>query len=508
MPRPMPPSLSVALTLLRSARGWTQKELAQATGIPSGILSDYEKGRRNLSRERLESLVAALGLGSEDIEMSFLYLGFVQPSEEAPDSPLALDEKERRAIKLAAAMAARRATETVQAEMTRTRQAEKLQKARAEAEDLWERLKRYSPRERRILVDSAWEFHDWALCERLCAESAKAAAADTGRALELAELALRVAARVAGQEAWRSQVQGYAWAFIGNARRVANELPDAEGAFKRAWELWRAGSTSSVSVKILEEWRLLDLQASLRRAQRRLPESLELLDQALMASQPGEEGRILLKKAFTLEQMGEYERAIEALKHAAPSVDSRKDLRLLFTLQFNLVVNLCHLTRLDEARALIPEVRNLAVQLGNELDLVRVLWLEGRIEAQVGRRQEAVSALGQVRREFGSRNLPYDTALVSLELAVLYLEEGGTEEVQALARQMMTVFQSQGVGRETLAALRLFCEAVERDTVTTEMVRRLVHYLRRAKYEPGLKFTPESGRSRPKGSDPTTGNSN
>ncbi|HEY9423029.1 MAG TPA: helix-turn-helix domain-containing protein [Thermoanaerobaculia bacterium] len=482
----MPPSTSVALTLLRSARGWTQKELAEATGIPSGILSDYEKGRRNLSRERLESLAAALGLGPEDIEMSFLYLGFIHSSETPPDSPLALEDREGRAIKRVAAIIARKVTETVLAEMTRSRQAEKVQKARREAEELWERLKRYSPRERRVLVDSAREFHSWVLCERLCAESAKAAAADAGRALDLADLALRVAARVPGRVAWRSQVQGYAWAFIGNARRVASDLPGAEEAFGRAWDLWNSGVSNEW--ELLPEWRLLDLQASLRRAQRRLPEALDLLDRALATSRPGEQGRILLNKAFALEQLAEYERAIETLICAAPLVDAHKEPRLLFALRFNLAVNLCHLGRQGEAWTLVPEVRDLALQLGNPPDLVRVLWLEGRIVAELGRRQEAITAMEQVRNEFVAWGLAYDMALVSLELAVFYLEAGCTAEVKNLARQMTPVFQAQGVHREALLALRLFCEAVDKETITAEMARRLADYFKRARHEPGLKF--------------------
>jgi tetratricopeptide (TPR) repeat protein len=273
-------------------------------------------------------IAAALGLGSEDIEMSFLYLGFVQSKERTPDSPLDLGDKERLAIKRAAAIIARRVTETVLAEMTRSRQAEKVQKARREAEELWERLKRYSPRERRILVDSAREFQNWALCERLCAESERAAAADAGRAWDLADLALRVAARVPGEESWRSRVQGYAWAFLGNARRVASNLPGAEEAFFRAWDFWRSGGTAGCSV--LSEWRILDLEASLRRGQRRLPEALELLDRAL-AIESCEKGRILLKKAFTLEQMGEFESAIEALKSAARLVNDQGELRLRCT---------------------------------------------------------------------------------------------------------------------------------------------------------------------------------
>ncbi len=69
-------------------------------------------------------------------------------------------------------------------------------------------------------------------------------------------------------------MQGYCWAHIANARWVGNDHSGADEAFARAWDLWRAGSAQS-DPDLLAEWRLLDLEASLRRAERRFPESLE-----------------------------------------------------------------------------------------------------------------------------------------------------------------------------------------------------------------------------------------
>ena len=140
----------------------------------------------------------------------------------------------------------------------------------------------------------------------------------------------------------------------------------------------------------------------------------------------------------------------------------------------------------------MPDIRKLATQLSNESDLVRVLWLEGRIAARLGRPEKAFVALSRVREEFISRNITYDTALVSLELAVLYLEQQRPREVKELARQMTPIFKVQGVHREALAALRLFCRAAGDETVTVEMARHLVEYFHRARHDPNLRFQ-ESG---------------
>ncbi|HEX6862223.1 MAG TPA: hypothetical protein VF414_05360, partial [Thermoanaerobaculia bacterium] len=190
----------------------------------------------------------------------------------------------------------------------------------------------------------------------------------------------------------------------------------------------------------------------------------------------------------TQEQMGDHEAAIATLQAAAPLVDGEREPRRLFALRFNLTVNLEHLDRHAEAETLLPEVRELAVRMGNALDLVRVVWLEGRVAAGLGRRDEAVLAFEQAQRDFTAREIAYDAALVSLDLAVLHLEEGRTREVRSLARQMMWIFTSQKIHREALAALRLFCEAAEREQATAALARQVADYLEKARYDPELRF--------------------
>jgi hypothetical protein len=130
----------------------------------------------------------------------------------------------------------------------------------------------------------------------------------------------------------------------------------------------------------------------------------------------------------------------------------------------------------------------LAAKLGNDLDRLRVRWLEGRLFVGLGKKDEGIGTLFRVREELISRGMAFDAALVSIEMAVIYLEEQRTEEVKNLARQMASVFRLQGVHREALAALKLFRDAAERQTVTLELARKILSYLRRAKKDPGFRF--------------------
>ena len=236
-----------------------------------------------------------------------------------------------------------------------------------------------------------------------------------------------------------------------------------------------------------EAW-LPGLEATLRRDQRRLPEALTQINRALALDGGEIKTQILLAKSGILEMMGDPEGSTVLLREAAPLVDARREPRLAFGLRFNLLVNFCRLGQIAEAEIRLPEVRVLAERLGEELDLTRVVWLEGKIAIGLGRAAEAYAAFQQVRKEFTARELAYDGALVSLELALLLLEQGRAAEVHNLASEMLWIFRAQGVHREALAALQLFCDAVRREEATAELARRVVLYLYRAQHDPELRF--------------------
>src|SRR5205085_10230298 len=120
------------------------------------------------------------------------------------------------------------------------------------------------------------------------------------------------------------------------------------------------------------------------------------------------------------------------LLKAEPLVDRKAEPRQWYILHFNLAVNLCHVGRFQEAAQFLQQVRNLVTELGDEINMNRVVWLEGRIAAGLGHLQEARRLLETARREFRLREMFYDVALALLEEAVLLLDERRTVEVQVL----------------------------------------------------------------------------
>jgi tetratricopeptide (TPR) repeat protein/transcriptional regulator with XRE-family HTH domain len=317
------------------------------------------------------------------------------------------------------------------------------------------------------------------LAVRLCTESEQAAARDAALALQWARLALAVAELAPGVAAWRAALLGYAWAFLANALRVGSDLPAAEAAFATAWALWREGALPPGSS--LAEWRLLDLEASLRRDQRQFATALDLLERALAAAPDAARGRILLKTAYTLDQAGRAEAALAILRQAAPLVDAGAEPRQSWILKNNLLLVLCQLGRYADAEAGLPELHRLTREIGNDLDELRTRWTTARVWLGLGRRAEAAAELDQVRHAFSQRRQAYDTALVSLELAIFLLEEGRAAEVRALSAEMLWIFTAQQVQREALSALSLFCRAAESETLTLDLARRLLRSLERSR---------------------------
>lgn len=468
------------LTLLRWLQGWPQKDLAAAIDCRSSLLSDYEAGRKPLSRSRLEKIAARMGVSPEGIdEVADFWKSFRSQRHLGPG-----DAKSRR---IAFIERFTQASAAYAHALLAVSDAEWAEEARREARSLWERLAQHPPAQRRLLVEGTLHYQSWALSELVCQKSLEAAADRADRALALAELAVRIAELSPGEFEWCQRVQGYAWAHLGNARRVAGDLPSAEEAFGRARVLWEAGE--AINISILNKALILGLEASLRIEQRRFSQALALLDRAL--GEHHEETlrkQLLLNRASVLELAGDFEGAISTLKELEPLLCEDSEPRLVCVMRFSLANSFLQVGNPEKAEALLPSLRELTARLGNELDGLRTRWLEGRIKASLGQRKEALFVLSQVREDFLSRGMAYDTALTLLEIAVLYLETGHTSEVRALARQMAPLFKAQDVHREALAAIRLFREAAEREAVTVEMARDLVSYLDRARHDPTLRF--------------------
>jgi tetratricopeptide (TPR) repeat protein/DNA-binding XRE family transcriptional regulator len=465
--------LGEALRVLRSLKDWDQETLAAVSGVKLTSIKAIEQGWRGASPKTLGPILASLGFSLQTLAE---VRSFIRGLRTQAASATAPDLRRELLALLPPPPAA----------VCRADGPSSLEASRREAPALWAEFQSCAEEGQLDVARVAAEFHTAGFVELLCEQSRKAACDSAARALHLAGCAAAAAAAVPGDDLWRSRLEGYAGVHGASALRVAGDLNRSDRAFSRADELWRAGAASDPG--LLNAARVLHLEASLRRAQRRVHEALALLDQALEIDRWGETPTLLLGKAKALEELGQHEDALALLPRAESLLDREREPRNLLVVQSLLVFNLCHLGRYAKAEIALVDQRALAAKLGNRLDLQRLDWANGKVAAGQGRTAEAIDAFSRVRAAFMAQGNSYDAALVTLELAEIHAALGHTVEVKALARESAPVFQAQGVHREARQALELFRRAAEEERITVELVHGVVTYLYRSRHDARVRY--------------------
>lgn len=74
-PSLQPEVLRLVFVLLRTSRGWTQAELAHEAELAPSLVSEYESGKRALSRRMVERVADRAGIASEILEILYPAIG-------------------------------------------------------------------------------------------------------------------------------------------------------------------------------------------------------------------------------------------------------------------------------------------------------------------------------------------------------------------------------------------------------------------------------------------------
>lgn len=370
------------------------------------------------------------------------------------------------------------------------RRMSELRREREEAPGLLAELLDHPAGERSVLIHSGGPLRTFAVCELLIEKGFEEGFRDPAQALELAALAVEAAGCLKPASYGRSVVQDLrarAWAYLGNARRIASDLPGADQALSFAESLLQEGSADP-----LEEARLLDLRASLLSDQGWFEQAVELLDSVIAIYEdlrdPQRQGRALIGQGLFLSYAGLSEQAVERLAEGLSRIDWDQEPRLVLMARHNLAWALNDSGRPEEASHLLERFRHTYGTFPDPWTGLRLVWLEGRIAARLGRDQDAERAFREVRGRFLEKDLCYDASMVALDLAGLYLRQGRNAEVRQVAAEMLPTFLSQDVHRQAVAALTAFQQAAEMDQATPLLIQEVAAYLMRARKNPRLRF--------------------
>jgi hypothetical protein len=287
---------------------------------------------------------------------------------------------------------------------------------------------------------------------------------DPQATLRFARLARYAADRLSPTEFGQDPVadlRALAWAELGNAYRICDDLSRATRAMNRAVYWAERGTRSTLLLA-----RVADLLASLLGAQRRCVEARQLLvlvhDIHENAGRLHLAGRALCSAANMAFLDGAFGEAILLLRRGLSLLDQNRDPALVAQALRSIISCLASLGRFRTARRLLWRSRHWIVEHSSALDLVRLRWLEGRIHAGLGDLSRAEVAFAETRADFGEHGQFYPAAIAGLDLAALWAGQGRYAEVHALAGEMIATFRAVRIAREAIVTLLILQKACDK----------------------------------------------
>lgn len=327
-------------------------------------------------------------------------------------------------------------------------------------------------RERRI-ANARTRFRSRHLAELLIEASRQTVRQDAEEAMALAELVPLVLARLvgAGEQAAAPALAIRALAHRANALRVGGDVPAADRSFAAVRDRLAAAALDDTVLHA----EICGMEAALRRDQRRLDEAEALSDRAVLLSRLGHDENALATNLIQRAEIARHREdpavAADCLREALSLVEESGNRHLLVCAVGTLALLECDGGTYAAAGELVRRHRELLAGDGSTWSLVRLFSLEGRIAHGLGRLAEAEERLLAAHRLCVADELEADAAMMALELAVLYTEQGRFAEVRQLARRIQPALSAREVHREATAALLLFQQAVAAERITVEAMR-------------------------------------
>jgi tetratricopeptide (TPR) repeat protein len=314
------------------------------------------------------------------------------------------------------------------------------------------------------------------LVQHLIDGSHKVRYQDPARMLDLTRVALLVAeactAKAAGNELRLADLRARTWGHHGNSLRICGHLREAEDAFAHALSEADQG-TGDPPLRA----RLLAQIGSLRSHQRRFEEAVESAGAAAQIYRDLGDSHAfataVIQKAYGTLMAGGSEKAVDLINRAIPLIDCESDPHLLLVACHNLIRCYIDLDRPDHALSIFAETRDLYLEFDDPMIRLRAHWQEGQLLRDMGHPHEAEARLLEAQKGFLDRGLAYEAAVLSLDLAALYLKTGSSEDVRKTAAAAVPIFRALGVDRDALASLRQLQQVADQDQQATELIRFL-----------------------------------
>lgn len=346
------------------------------------------------------------------------------------------------------------------------------------------------PREERsATIQRDPRFQSYLLAEMLLEKSRESWFDSPSKAVEGARLALEVAEGLDpadyGSVLPRS-LRLKAQAYLANALRIRGDMRGSEEAFAKTTLLLEDGG----ALNPYERAEVLSLKASLYKDLARFEEADQLLEEITeVYTQAGDQhqlGRTLLQRSAVLGRMalcnaGDYGEATRTLRAGLERLDPRREPRVVLNARITLAHQLNLDGRNDEADEALEQVRAPLERLGERLSIARIRTVEGHIAVSRDQQDRAEEAFLAAREIYLEQGVGVDVALLSLQLALIYVNQGKTSLVREMTEEILFLLRSQNMSPEIMAALVLFQHAAEREIATAGLIQEITHYIERSR---------------------------
>lgn len=300
-----------------------------------------------------------------------------------------------------------------------------LVRERGEAPQLLARLIDLIPERQQLVLRNSRRFQTWGLLELLLQHGEEENFIDPAHGEEICWLALEVSNHLGafyGTERIED-MRARALGAIGNARRIMMDLSASEDAFEEAFLHLRKGTAD-----FRERAEIVSHQVSLRRAQKRYEESLQLCERTFAAfERTGEKhqaGKILVKTSLTYSETDNFREALSVLGRSLDLIDPLYEPRVALSALHNLTNLLTTTGRLVKAQKVFAQARPLYQKFGTPRLHNMQTWLQGRIASGLGRNRDAEALMIKARDGFLAIDASYEGGQVSRELMSLQTRAG------------------------------------------------------------------------------------
>lgn len=369
--------------------------------------------------------------------------------------------------------------------------ARRLQRERAEAAEVVEKLLRDTPREDWPALAERPELQTCGALERLGNYVAEVLSRQPQYALAVAELAVSIAEAVRRDlypAPITAQLRAHAWKDLGKALLYIGRPEMALDAFDHAESRIEGHGALTHDLAIVRYARAAALQEVQRHE-----ESFALLAECKRIFRDhGDMKRVVLcglAEGVLLHRLRKFREARETyllLLASNPEAIDQESRAALHNAIGHCSVDLGDF---DVAESNLDRAIELFRDLGQPLQALKSELGRGRLLVQKGEIERGIARLHPVRREFLRHQLIEEAGISGLEIVDALLRRERASEAEALARKIVAEFTAAGLNNRAITAVGYLHEAIAASRASSSMVHAVRDYILSLRTSPEREFT-------------------